>query len=217
MPSSRTAVTCLLLLLGASACKPASPASSGISPARALPEGSTVTVEGFVTVAPGTFASVTGDQSFAIQDELAGIPVRLAEPLALTVGQRVRVTGTVQRRFKELVLAATGAGVLALEGPRTIAPLEVATGAVNEAVVGRLLRVHGAISKPVLDDAAYGQKVFLDDGSGEAQVFVHLSAGRPLIATAALSVGQVISVVGLCSRYETSFEVAPRRAEDLVK
>jgi DNA/RNA endonuclease YhcR with UshA esterase domain len=213
MPSSRIVVT-LLVLVSASACKPA---SSGISPARALPAGSTVTVEGFVTVAPGTFSSVTGDQSFAIQDELAGIPVRLAEALPLTIGQRVRVTGTVQRRFKELELAAAGAGVVTLEGLKTIAPLEVATGAVNEAVVGRLLRVHGTVSKPVQDDAAYGQKVFLDDGSGEAQVFVHLSAGRPLIATSALSVGQVISVVGLGAQYETSFEVAPRRAEDLIR
>jgi hypothetical protein len=48
-----------------------------IAEARALSVGTSTTVEGFVTVAPGTFNSATGDQGFALQDKTGGIYVTL--------------------------------------------------------------------------------------------------------------------------------------------
>ncbi|MEO5731890.1 MAG: hypothetical protein ABI134_18460, partial [Byssovorax sp.] len=69
------------------------PALSTIAEARALAEGERATVEGFVTVAPGTFNSATLEQSFAIQDDKAGVYVTLPDLLDLTLDQRVRVTG----------------------------------------------------------------------------------------------------------------------------
>lgn len=80
-----------------------------------------------------------------------------------------------------------------------------------------VLRVTGKLTQVVQDDAPYGVKVFIDDGSGETQVFVHLVAGKPVIDTTALAVGQSITVVGLGAQYEATYEVCPRKAADLTK
>ena len=49
-----------------------------ITEARALAHGTEVTVEGYVTVAPGTFVSAMGNEGFALQDATGGIYVKLA-------------------------------------------------------------------------------------------------------------------------------------------
>lgn len=192
-------------------------ATSTITEARALAEGETATVEGFVTVAPGTFNSATGEQGFAIQDDKAGVYVSLPDLLDLTLDQHVRVTGKLAQVAKQTFLTITKDGVTKLDGPKTITPEDVKTGDVKEAVEGKLLRVSGKLTQVVVDDAPYGAKVFIDDGSGETQVFVHLAASKPVIDTTSLAVGQAITVVGLGAQYEATYEVCPRKADDLTK
>jgi hypothetical protein len=65
------------------------------------------------------------------------------------------------------------------------------------------------------DDQPYGYKVYVGDTSGEIQVFVHIVNSAPVIDTTSLTVDQTIEVIGLGAQYETTYEVAPRRAEDL--
>ena len=193
------------------------PALSTITEARAFAEGERATVEGFVTVAPGTFNSATGEQGFAIQDDTAGVYVSLPDLLDLPLDLHVRVTGKLTQVAKQTFLTITKDGVTKLDNPKIVAPETVKTGDVKEAVEGKLLRVTGKLTKVVQDDAPYGVKVFIDDGSGETQVFVHLVAGKPVIDTTSLAVGQSITVVGLGAQYEATYEVCPRKAEDLTK
>jgi uncharacterized protein YdeI (BOF family) len=194
-----------------------SAATATIAEARALADGKTVTVEGFVTVAPGTFNSATGDQGFAIQDDSGGVYVSLMDVLDLPLDQHVRVTGTLAQVAKQTTLMITKDAVTKLAGPMTIAPVDVKTGDVKEAVEGKLVRITGKLTQAVMSDAPYGEKVFLDDGTGETQVFVHLVATKPVIDTTALAVGQSITVVGLGAQYEVTYEVCPRKATDLTK
>ncbi len=93
---------------------------------------------------------------------------------------------------------------------------DVTTGGVGEPVEGLLVRVGGRVTKAVEDDQPYGFKVYIDDGSGEIQVFVHIVDGQPVIDTASLAVDQDITVTGLAAQYEATYEVAPRSAGDLV-
>ena len=187
-----------------------------ISEARALAEGEAATVEGFVTVAPGTFNSATGDQGFAIQDDTAGVYVGLPDLLDLPLDQKVRVTGKFSQIAQQTVLAASKADVNAIEGEtNVILPVDVMTGSVMEPVEGMLIQVSGKVTQAVVDDAPYGVKVFIDDGSGETQVFVHLKGGAPLVETASLMLDQSIEVVGVGAQYETAYEVLPRKADDL--
>jgi hypothetical protein len=72
------------------------------------------------------------------------------------------------------------------------------------------------MTRPVSDDRPYGYKIFLDDGSGETQVFVPVSTGIDPLALPSLQAGQHLIVVGFSGRFNDTYEVIPRFSEDLV-
>lgn len=71
--------------------------------------------------------------------------------------------------------------------------------------------MEGKITR-VVDDGDYGTKVFLDDGSGEAQVFVNRATK---IDVSDLQPGRTIRVTGFGSQYETTYEIEPRSRKDI--
>jgi len=189
-----------------------------IADARALADGATATVEGYVTVAPGTFNSANGDQGFVIQDATGGVYVGIADLLMFPLDQKVRVTGKLSQVVQQTVLATTKADVSEVMGmTMNVMPADTKTGDVNEQVEGELIRVTGKVTQMVMDDSPYGMKFYVDDGSAEVQVFVHLVAGNPVIDTSMLAIDQMVTVVGVGAQYETTYEVAPRKSEDLTK
>lgn len=191
---------------------------TSIAEARALPLGKTAKVEGFVTAPPGTFASATGEVGFALQDDTAGIYVSLAEPLEAPIGAHVRVEGTLADMSKQTTLNSDPTRVELRSGSSVLAPKDVKTGEVNESTEGLLVRVSGKVTKAPVDDKPYGVKVYMDDGSGEVQIFVHLlgAEATPLIDTSKLVVDQAVEVMGFSTQYEATYEIAPRTAADLV-
>ena len=86
----------------------------------------------------------------------------------------------------------------------------------GEATEGTLVRVTGRVTKTFQDDAPYGYKLYVNDGSGEVQIFVHLFPGVPTSTLRALTTAQTIQVTGLSAQYESTYEVAPRQAADIV-
>lgn len=187
-----------------------------IASARALSEQTQVTIEGYVTVPPGAFASAKSDQGFAAQDDSAGIYVSVATPVASAIGQKVRVVGKVSSANQLRILQADASAVTALDGTRTIAAKVVKTSEVNATSEGLLVRVAGRVTKPIADDSPYGYKLYLDDGSGEIQVFLHSSAGFDATKNAAYTPGSQLTVTGFAGRYDAEFEVDPRAVADLV-
>lgn len=219
---SRSTGTLLLCALGAlllptlTACGDDDPGTT-IAEARAGASGSTVTVNGYVSVPPGAFVSAMGDQGFAIQDDTAGVYVKMDDKQPFALGERVRVTGTLDEQNQLRIVKALPADVARLSGSMTVAAHDVGTGAVNEGVEGQLVRVAGNVTQTFQDDSPYGYKVYVNDGSGEVQIFVHVSAGLDRAGLEALTAGQRITVVGFASQYETTYEVAPRQPADLTK
>ena len=184
-----------------------------IAEARSLPLGTVVTVDGSVTVPSGAFSSSTFDQGFAIQDHTGGIYVSTADNLGFAPRQQVRVTG----KLADTVLP----GLLVLidvtdvkahgKGPKVQA-LPVATGAVGEATEGKLVRITGTITQPIINDLPFGFIIFINDGSGEVHAFVCASTG---IDVSGLSPGQTIEVTGFSGEFAGSFEVDPRFQDDI--
>ncbi|WP_309891709.1 DNA-binding protein [Archangium sp.] len=205
----------LVFALLATACGGEQPHSPSISEARASADGSTVTVEGFVSVVPGAFVSALGDEGFAVQDASGGIYVKVAQKLDLGLGTKVRVTGMLGEQNKLRILTSEPASVQKLSGTQQVSPRNVTTGGVDEAVEGSLVKVSGNITQTFQDDSPYGYKLYINDGSGEVQVFVHVSAGFDPGMLRALTAGQRITVTGLAAQYETTYEVAPRQPSDL--
>lgn len=189
--------------------------STAISEARAKATGTEVTVEGTVTVAPGDFASATGEQGFALQDSSGGIYVTMTDKQSFGLGAKVRVTGTLDEMNMLRDLKAEPAQVELLSGTGQVTPKSVGTGAVNESVEGQLIKVSGKVSQTFQDDSPYGYKLYINDGSGEIQIFAHISAGFDKAALQALTMNQQITVVGFTSQFNTTYEVAPRQPSDL--
>jgi hypothetical protein len=189
-----------------------------IADARTLPLGTTVTVEGTVTVPSGAFASFSFDQGFAIQDGKSGIYVSIAADLGLRSRQRVRVTGTLADSFGLLVLRPSSpSDVFVRRGKRRVAPRRVATGDVGESTEGRLIRVRGSITQPVGNDLPFGYRLFVDDGSGELQVFIATTTGIDALSPAFsfLQPGQRVKVTGFSGQFEDHYELNPRSPADI--
>ncbi len=210
---SRAAILLSAFLLGACQTEPASHRTSiaemSIDEARASTSGSVVRVTGIVTVQSGAFASSLST-GFAIQDGTAGIYVLDTEH-DFELGDTVRVTGTRGAEFAQLNIRLESAEKL--PGSATVDPRPVRTGLVGEGEEGSLIRATGRIAR-VEDDAPYGYKIFIDDGSGELQVFI--DASTELIENVTVwKPGDSVRVIGFAGRYEQTYEIMPRIPADM--
>lgn len=184
-----------------------------IAEARSLPLGTTVTIDGSVTVASGAFSSSTFDQGFAIQDRTGGIYVSTSDNLGFAPRQQVRVTGTLADTvLPGLLVLVDVTDVKAHGSGPKVRPLPVATGDVNEATEGKIVRITGTITQPIVNDLPFGFIIVVSDGSGEINVFVAASTG---IDVSGLSQGQTIEVTGFSGQFADHFEVDPRTQSDI--
>ena len=184
-----------------------------IADARSFPLGTVVTVDGSVTVPSGAFSSSTFDQGFAIQDHTGGIYASVADNLGFAPRQQVRVTGTLADSVLPGLLVLTAVTDIKAHGiGPTVQPLPVATGAVGEATEGKLVRITGTITQPIVNDLPFGFIIFINDGSGEVHSFVCASTG---IDVSGLSPGQTIEVTGFSGQFADAFEVDPRFQNDI--
>ena len=185
------------------------PIHLSIETARGYPVKTWVILEGQVTVPPPLFG-----RSIYIQDHTGGIRVYLTkgEYPPLAEGDWLRVNGRLadyhgEREVKvhsPADLWRTGAG-------KPLSPLLIRSGEVNEPHEGLLVQIIAPAVR------FWGQSFYLDDGSGEARVYVKESTGfrRPFI-----HVGEVWSVVGVVSQYvrkapyEGGYRLLPRYERD---
>jgi hypothetical protein len=183
-----------------------------IDAARHMPLGSTVTVEGSATVASGTFASSFFDEGFAVQDRTGGIYVSTADNLGIAYRQQARVTGKLADSGGLLVIIPDSDSDVSVIGRgRAVAPRFSFTGGIGEGTEGQIVLVVGRITE-LEDDAPFGQKVFVNDGTGQIRVFLNVGTGT----TAGLRVGQVIFVTGFSGQFE-DYEIDTRFPSDIVR
>jgi hypothetical protein len=206
-------LSALALLLLAALPALAAPPTVSIAEARALPPGTVVTVDGSVTTPSGAFESSFFDVGFGLQDKSGGIYVSLQTNVGVAPRAQARVTGTLTNVSGLLTLMPADPSDIEVHGagPKVRAEF-VSTGAVGEATEGRLVQVVGTITQAPTSDLPYGYKFFVDDGSGELQIFVNTQTGIDL---SGLAVGQTVSVTGFSSQFETHYEIDPRFPADI--
>jgi hypothetical protein len=204
-----------LLLAFVSASANAAPHVISIAQARALPPGTVVTVVGSATTPSGAFDSSFFDKGFGLQDLSAGIFISLQTNLGVAPGRLARVTGTLQDNgFGLLLLVPASPSDVKLygTGPKVLAQW-INTGGVGESTEGRIVRVFGAITQAPASDLPFGYKFSVNDGSGELTIFVNTQTG---INLSGLRVGQIVSVAGFSSQFDTHYEIDPRFPADIL-
>ncbi len=194
---------------------PASPAPTSaptsIATARALPDGSIVTIEGSAMT-----GSTFTDGGGYLADATGGIAV-IVEGGGFERGQRIRATGTLDQRYAQRTMRVSGVAlaVVGIGADPTIT--EVPTGSVGEALEARLVRLDGRIVGG--STALSGGLAFdVDDGSGAVRVVVGTETG---ITTAGWTNGTSVTLVGVVGQRDSSgtgsagYRVYPRDASDV--
>lgn len=183
--------------------------------ARAAGEGADVLVDGVVSVPPGVF-----DGGFAIQDRTGGIWVLpLGDPVLLRLGQRVRIRGTLDNPNNQLAIVPSALQLFDFRGAPSALPVEAApeprilqTGAVDEGEEGWLVRVRGRVVTEPENDAPWGWKVMVDDGSGAVMVFIDAETD---VRPDGFRPGTQVEVTGFAGQYDDHYEVVPRTQDDV--
>lgn len=211
--------TALLLALALAAAAPAAaqPGEPGASPvslarARAAGAGASVVVDGVVSVAPGSF-----DGGFAIQDRTGGIWVLPPiDPVLLRVGQRVRIRGTLDNPNNQLAIQPAALQLFQVREPAPLdeapEPRAVRTGEVNEGQEGWLVRVRGRVVTQPENDAPWGWKVMVDDGTGAVMLFIDAETD---VDPAGFRLGDSVEIIGFAGQYDDHYEVVPRGQADV--
>jgi DNA/RNA endonuclease YhcR with UshA esterase domain len=184
---------------------PPGPVVVTIAETKTMAKETMVTVEGQVTAPPGVF----DEQAFHIQDSTAGIMVYLSpgQYSALNEGDRVRVTGQLWDYYGEWEIRVAGPGDIQRLGEgEPLQPTMIETGEVDEAHEGSLVQIVGEIT------GWAESALYLDDGSGEAQVYIKEATGieRPWVEK-----GEIYSVTGIVSQYKDEHELLPRYQSDI--
>ncbi|HEX6589608.1 MAG TPA: hypothetical protein VF039_11330 [Longimicrobiales bacterium] len=187
-----------------------------IAQARALPLGSTVTVEGVITAGTGVFSGTTA----YFQDETAGIVLFTGSSpfssLDLAVGDSIRVTGVTSAFNQELQIG--GGAALEVEVLGRVAPRAPETVTVQDILdnefQGELVTVNALTIDSVPATATGGNyNIKVHDATGTMIVFIDTDTG---IHSSIFSVGQVWNITGLGTSFNALREVKPRSPLDIV-
>ncbi len=185
--------------------QPPGPVFVTIAETKGMAKETVVTVEGQVTAPPGIFA----EKSFYIQDSTAGTLVYLREgncPV-LSEGDKVRVTGQLWDYYGEREIRVAGPGDIQRLGEgEPLKPTMIKAGEVDEAHEGLLAQIIGEIT------GWGGSALFLDDGSGEAKIYIKEATGieRPWVEK-----GEIYAIIGIVSQYKDEHELLPRYQSDI--
>ena len=179
--------------------------------ARQRPLGSTLALEGNVTVPSGVFGSFMNDNGFVLSDPLSGIYVTTENRAYRSLGASVRVIGTLaDNGHGMLVLRAVS--IASQKGHRLIAPWPVSGPRLDEFYEGKIVQTEGEVIRLENDHPA-GHKLFLRRGPGpEIQVFLPPSVK---LDAALLTAGRRIQVTGFCAQYNQTYEIVVRSHRDL--
>ena len=193
----------------------AMPLALSINQVRQQPDGVEVSTTGIVIVPSGRFKSATLDQGFAIQDQTSGIYVSTDQDTALRVGDRVNIEGTLHddghgQRVVSLKHWQRQRGL-----PIKIAAQPASVQAAITELDGKLVTVQGSIVRTLVDDAPFGDRLWIEDDTGVVQIYIPRSTGIAPKKLSFLQPGYAIRVTGFSSQYDHNEEVIPRGFEDV--
>jgi DNA/RNA endonuclease YhcR with UshA esterase domain len=187
-----------------------------IAEARMLPQGSTATVEGVITVSQGTF----GAQNSYIHDNSGGIQLfRIPEAAGLQVGDSVRVTGILGNFGQELQIQTADATsritVNRLATGRAVTPRPISAAQfLARTFEGELVRLSSVRvdSIPGGTGAAF---TVVGRGPNNERIEIRNPGAGTGITRANFEVGTTYTLTGLAGSFNGVPQIKPRNPADL--
>ncbi|MEE3331090.1 MAG: hypothetical protein VX246_09490 [Myxococcota bacterium] len=196
--------------------------------------------EGHARSASGRFTASYSSPGFNLNDGTGGlfIATPMDSDLEVEPGDRVRVTGTSACKSGTLSLSDVIVEERPGKGPVVFAPRQVGelTHAPSiegkpevapnwcdcltpfSATEGDVITVRGKAVADLVNDGVYGFKLFLDDGTGVAQIFIDANSGVRVkkIRNRLLVKGADLCVTGVVGQFVgVGFELLPRTTRDI--
>jgi len=181
------------------------PVFLSIDQAKKLAKGSLVTVEGIVTVLPGSFSNYY----FYLQDVTSGIKIYFSKVLSLKLqlGDKFQITGEISESSGELrIKIRNPADIVFLSHYQPPEPVKIKTGQA-ENFAGQLAIVTGRVVE------TSGSTFYLDDGSGKIKIYISSKTG---IKKPKMSRGDLVTIIGVISRTKSGFRIMPRFQSDII-
>ncbi len=179
-----------------------------VAEARDQPEGTTVTVEGVVSVDVGAF----GSSSYYVQDETAGIAVFHSGAPSFEIGDVVRVTGPIGFFNDETQISGADAAELLGSGPPPEPVLHTGADLNAGDDQGEVIRIEQLTVVDVETFSFDNHNVTALDPSGEiVEIRVDSRTG---IGSDDWTVGETYDVTGIASRFFDTFQLKPRQPSD---
>ena len=176
-----------------------------ITEARSQALDTRVSVEGFVSVLPGTFAT----QYFYIEDG-SGVQIYMyrADFPDMEVGNRVRVQGVMsQNRGEARVKTSTQDDITVIEEEVFLGASYTSLGSVGEDQEGELVMVEGTV------EAARSGEMTLVEGEDLLEIIARTRTG---VTFTDMASGNRVQVTGIVSEYDGAYRVLPRSQDDVV-
>lgn len=189
-----------------------------VATARTL-TGSTVSVEGVVTMYTGGFFAGTTGTKFYLEDESGGVQVYVPGGQGIVdvaIGDRVRATGEIEvyRNSVELVPGDPAADVTIVGTADALPPLPItiAQHEQDDAILGRLTQIEGIASRIAEFNFSY-EIDLVDDEGNTTLVLIEKDTG---VMTDEMEVGQSYRVTGISEFYSGQRQIKPRLPTDIV-
>lgn len=176
-----------------------------IADARALPVGSTVTVEGIIT--SGTeFGTIR-----YMQDGTGGIAIFSTAVASLQRGDLANITGVTMQYQNLLEISPVNTWSLNSSGNPLPTALNVTPSQLNESNESMLVRLTNVTFSS--QGLFQGNTTYNYTANGETGT-VYIRSSNPLVGYAIP--GSPVTMTGLCSQYGNSYQVLPRDSNDLI-
>ncbi|MGH2429315.1 MAG: lamin tail domain-containing protein, partial [Candidatus Limnocylindria bacterium] len=182
-----------------------------VAAARALPDGSTATIQGVALT-----ASDFTDGGGYVADGSGGIAVLLDDG-SFARGDLVVVSGELDDRYHQRTMRVAGGGLMRIGSGPDPAATVAATGAIGEVHEGRLVLVSGTIvGSPTMLSSGIAYE--LDDGSGPVRLLVGTGTG---IDPDAWVPGTTLELTGVVGQRDSTgsgaagYRVQPRDGADM--
>ena len=174
-----------------------------------LAAGTAVTIQGRVTVPSGTFYTAITDRGFAVNDRTGGIYVCTGDTdYHIRDRRTVEIQGTIGDIQGMRCVVASQVDQIGRKD------LRLPTGNVPTSAVGSIVTVQGEIVR-VEPDMGFGTKVYIDDGTGEREIFIGTDIAQP----SWIREGTKIRATGFVAQFpgfnETTPEIDVRSRRDI--
>jgi len=138
----------------------------------------------------------------------------LADPAELNVGALVQATGEVDEYEGQLqVMPISGAEVTVVDPGATGVPARE-IGSLTTSDVGTRVAVEGAVTRT--DPFSGGQRVWIDDGTGEVMLLLWDNVHRRIPGRDRLVLGAWVRAVGTVEEYRGTLEIVPALPYDVM-